>query len=1176
MADLELAEITAGDLLAELDTSVLYLLERRYLDAWPREMTSFHAPSRARLRWEDAFCGFRFTGMRYFGDAASGLAPQNMESFLGLFRDGSHSFLFAVNGLGGKIPELAFYAALRNAEKESDISSREYGQFLERGVRGNFPGAVIEPLEDSWHVNLADGLRRYAFAGLMTGIPGRKRHEEHFFAQGLERLVDLLAGQDFACLAVAEPYTVNEIVRFIDPVLSLKSELGQFKKYTISEQEGKSETTADTLTVGLSKTTSSSKTMMGPGGALISAASGVGAAIGTAVGPGVGALAGSAIGAAMAAVGTWVSGMPLSTAVSEALSVMGSYSKTRATTRTKMRGVSREIVNAAAEYATELLDQHIRRLRTGRSYGYWNVGFYCFAPDAATFTAVKNATISVFSGESSALEPIRFVDLKGGHNGAGGEQDGTNVLLNEIVAGFNPRIEVFRRLREAVADGVGVERDKTPPLGECYEGLTTPMTTSELAILVAPPQRECRALSVTQRAAFGGKTLAGDLGVKDERSALRLGQILYFGEPTSEDVRLPMSDFARHVFVTGITGSGKTNTVQSWCRQLRDARIPWMVLEASGKREYRHLGRDWDGAQAPLVFSLGTDGTAPFEQSSGVGLPFRMNPFFFPEHVHVLTHLDSLKAAFNAAFPMYASMPYILEEAIAEVYRDTGWNLASSKNRHIDNPWSPEAEPFLFPTLRDLYEKIDSVVERKRYDVRLRMDISAALRARLGSLLLGGKGAMLNAPVSLKFDSLRGRNVVLEMASMGSDEDKCLVMAFVITAIYEAAQAGPARTGETGPAHILVVEEAHRLLRNAAAADNPEIANIRGAAVEQFANMLAELRALGQGIIIVDQTPSKLVPDVIKNTALKCVHQLAAEDDRRAVGETMALEPAQQVELARLRPNRGEMVVYHQTWEKAYCLQVDRQDARPGDPAALRGMRDAYIAGHPQVYGVGGCLLGIDHPSISPEFRHDISRRLVGLAFNDVALFRSGFRRHEGSGALGLDAVLNAGRTPVAPSLTGESVDAFHSLLRDLLRIGNARMDLLAECPERFLRLLVEAATTRSIVDPLRELYRRLLDAIGLRQPEHALALAATRWHMRHSGVQERLRLPADVREFDDETFEEVHRAVSPEADVICEGGAIEKGCRSYLASLMLEHSLLALGAVGLERIVTEYNRRFL
>ena len=47
--------------------------------------------------------------------------------------------------------------------------------------------------------------------------------------------------------------------------------------------------------------------------------------------------------------------------------------------------------------------------------------------------------------------------------------------------------------------------------------------------------------------------------------------------------------------------------------------------------------------------------------------------------------------------------------------------------------------------------------------------------------------------------------------------------------------------------------------------------------MELFASLLAEIRAYGEGVIVVEQIPSKISADVIKNTALKVMHRLPAQ-----------------------------------------------------------------------------------------------------------------------------------------------------------------------------------------------------------------------------------------------------------------------------------------------------------
>jgi hypothetical protein len=74
------------------------------------------------------------------------------------------------------------------------------------------------------------------------------------------------------------------------------------------------------------------------------------------------------------------------------------------------------------------------------------------------------------------------------------------------------------------------------------------------------------------------------------------------------------------------------------------------------------------------------------------------------------------------------------------------------------------------------------------------------------------------------------------------------------------------------------------------AENNEDLGNPKGKAVEHFSNMLAEMRSYGQGVIVAEQIPSKLAPDVIKNSSNKIIHRIVAMDDQEAVANTIGVE----------------------------------------------------------------------------------------------------------------------------------------------------------------------------------------------------------------------------------------------------------------------------------------------
>lgn len=549
-------------------------------------------------------------------------------------------------------------------------------------------------------------------------------------------------------------------------------------------------------------------------------------------------------------------------------------SRGRSTSESKSRMVGREVINKAALYSEQILDLYIARLQRGKSLGLWNTGVFLLTDNKNTYRRGQGIIRGLFAGVQSHLEPLRSVDL----SPVQGQAQSSLLFFR------NPPLDLSRG---------------THPLGEAFHKLATPLTTDELAVWINFPRREVPGVKLRPRAEFG-------INPPTVVEGIELGQVLYQGKRLEETFRVTPKSLTRHVFIPGITGAGKTNTCLVLLQEAFRRGVPFLVIEPA-KTEYRALLADPEMGEELQVFTLGEEKTAPF----------RLNPFEFVRGFNLLTHIDFLKAVFNASFPMYASMPYILEEAILEVYTDRGWNIAGSYNHYLKGE-DDDYAPYL-PTLSDLYEKIDPVVQRKRYAQQLTMDISAALKARLKSLLNGGKGLMLNTQRSIPLDQFLNKPTILELRYVGDDDEKAFLMALLLVLIYEYAQV----QREGGKLeHLTLIEEAHRLLKNIPPSVSMEVASSRGKAVEMFTDILAEVREYGEGFVIVDQIPSKLTPDVVKNTNLKILHRLVAADDRSFVGSSMGLDLEQQEHIVRL--GIGEAVVHSGGLDRPILIHVHR------------------------------------------------------------------------------------------------------------------------------------------------------------------------------------------------------------------------------------------------------------
>ncbi|MFD6108295.1 DUF853 domain-containing protein, partial [Nocardia salmonicida] len=130
---------------------------------------------------------------------------------------------------------------------------------------------------------------------------------------------------------------------------------------------------------------------------------------------------------------------------------------------------------------------------------------------------------------------------------------------------------------------------------------------------------------------------------------------------------------------------------------------------------------------------------------------------------------------------------------------------------------------------------------------------------------------------------------------------------------------------------MTVVEEAHRLLKRAEPGSPAEHG------VELFAGLLAEIRAYGEGIIVAEQIPVKIAPDVVKNTALKIMHRLPAADDREFVGAAMNLDDAQSRHVVSMAP--GEAAVFADRMDRPIRVRVPHGEARESSLGARGNAR---------------------------------------------------------------------------------------------------------------------------------------------------------------------------------------------------------------------------------------------
>lgn len=426
------------------------------------------------------------------------------------------------------------------------------------------------------------------------------------------------------------------------------------------------------------------------------------------------------------------------------------------------------------------------------------------------------------------------------------------------------------------------------------------LRTTEAAALTRPPRREMPGFvvetSIREASSPHGPAMqpifATATAPANGSRTIASGKILNDQGKPGAWLEVGVDELCRHLLVAGMTGSGKSTTCEHLLLELqREHRIPWLVIEPGIKSGYRRLKNSEIGAEID-VWAIGDPKSRRLS----------LNPMAVPPGIGLAEHTSALFTVISSAFELVAPMPEVLATAIEQTYRKHGWDLAGLV---------PDSPP---PTLTDLVDKIDSSASTLGYGPEVTGNIRAGLLLRMRRLLEGPLAPELASRSGLDIADLVKRPTIIELSAMTDPSSQALVMGLITLQLRHhwrlAGQSDSLR-------HVLLIEEAHRLLKVV-----PDTAAnaARAQAVESLANMLAEMRGLGVGMVIVDQTPSALVPSVIANTGTKILHRLDHPADRELAGRAAGL-PADQVDLlGTLKP--GDAILRSDRRPKPFRLRM--------------------------------------------------------------------------------------------------------------------------------------------------------------------------------------------------------------------------------------------------------------
>lgn len=868
------------------------------------------------------------------------------------------------------------YLAVVNTENANDnVNVENYRRRLLEAIKGNFPGSTVSEEVGRGRIPCLNHQKPYSVA-TVSNLPTTK--SEKFISQTIEKLIDGIVpenpSQDYTLILLANP--IQNIENHKLRISELYSALAPFKKwqtnytFTVSDattsmatfgvnigasagiqqgqnqatnqNTGQTETTGDSTTdsTGESDGTNTSHTS--------------GSNKGSSDSLGGGGSAGGKMGLPIVAEGhvdvhaeynhTWNRGTSVSDTVGKTITknvgkaltktaskaISETLGKTVGATKGinlgtniganfarasnvtasvgKNEGITQFFMNHNIQHALTVLDEQMKRFEKGTALGMWDFAAYVLSEDQNIANNVAHTYLALTQGEESYMSKSS-VNLWRGDMGekSGDTEEIVNYIrdLRHPIFGLNPNL---------------LEKDATFYVYPSVITPTVPLSGQELAYSLNFPQKSIPGLPILECTEFGRNIVSYDFEEKEEQK-IRLGNIFHMNREETVPVELSQDSLSSHVFITGSTGSGKSNTIYQLLAEAKENQIKFLVVEPA-KGEYKHIfGRDEDVA----VY-----GTNP--QLTPL---LKLNPFSFTKETHILEHLDRLIEIFNVCWPMYAAMPAVLKKAVEKSYIDCGWDLMKSVNEF----------GAIYPTFADVAENIKEIIDSSEYDNENKGAYKGSLLTRIESLTNGINGLIFSQE-ELSNLQLFDSNVIVDLSRVGSSETKSLIMGILVLKLqeYRMSQADM----NSSLRHLTVLEEAHNLLKRTSTEQVSESSNLIGKSVEMLANSIAEMRTYGEGFIIADQAPGLLDLSVIRNTNTKIIMRLPDWSDRELVGKSANLNDDQILELARLP--KGVAAVYQNEWIQPVLCKVDKFDDggevyqyRPEYEIELNSSADLYL-----------------------------------------------------------------------------------------------------------------------------------------------------------------------------------------------------------------------------------------
>ena len=777
--------------------------------------------------------------------------------------------------------EVAFYAAVRS-EDNAELA----GETLSSVLKGNFPGIDIS-------VSLNGDEKRLLLESITPNhttpkslaavslIPSERDDDKHEFIQGMEKFIGSMNGKYYTAILLAVPVDNVMLARRKHGYEELYASLSPHAKISMSFAHSETDSVNESISNSFSESINSSVSNSNGSSSSKTKGRNKGYSSGSSAnGEGWGMNSSDSYGSST----SFTSGTSFSTAISNSTGTSNTESTTKGSGRSTgdTDTTSLDFENKGVQELMDKADAQLKRIDCSQAYGMWDFCGYFFSDDVAVTAQAANVYKSVMMGQDSSVESahINLWNL--------GNRNEIRKIVDNVKYMVHPIAEI--------------------PAYDTYEAQrvtpTNMINGKELPIALGLPRKSVPGVAVVEMAEFGRSVVFED--ISRVKRQMDFGNIYHMG--LKEKMRVPMDVdlLASHCFITGSSGSGKSYATYQLLDNLLKREVHMMVIEPA-KGEYKQ------------VFG-GLKGIRIFNTDPNVYKMLRINPFQFPENLHVLTHIEKLIQIFNASWALYAAMPAILKEAVVKAYTKCGWDVMNSV-------WIEGISDHKYPVFQDVLDILPIIINQSDYSADSKGDYKGALLTRVQSMTSGITGLLFERSEGITDSILFDSNVIVDLSDIGSEETVALLMGVLIMRLgeYRQSRRKAGNSGrDMGLKHVTVLEEAHNLLKRTSKEQSQEGANIVGKSVEMISNSIKEMRTYGEGFIIIDQSPMAVDSSAIENTSTKIIMNTPAKDACEELSSALSLNEDQAKELSRL--GTGVAAVMQKGWLTPVLMKIDMWD----------------------------------------------------------------------------------------------------------------------------------------------------------------------------------------------------------------------------------------------------------